>query len=300
MLGTRVEYGTLGSSGRGYVSNFDTPDTDKLRLLVESDEAKDYTLTIGYATPYGYKENYLSINGGPNQTIQFEENNSFTTVTAGKHRLKAGLNTIEITHFWGWFELDYIEFSQVVGLVPNAVSQGNILLNDDMADGVETVTLDGSGSSDPEGQIASYLWQLKDGTVIGTEAMFNYTFPLGTYIINLTVTDDDGNSDQTEFVVIIADLEHHKNHRLPIRNGEENLFMSGMNIAWTTGSNFAKDLTNFNESTWMTILDDIERAGGNAIRWWLHTNGSVSPLFGSDGKVSGLNSGEIGNIKKGA
>jgi hypothetical protein len=71
-----------------------------------------------------------------------------------------------------------------------------------------------------------------------------------------------------------------------------------MNIAWTTGSNFAKDLTNFNQSTWVTILDDIERAGGNSIRWWLHTNGSVSPLFGSNGRVSGLNSNEISNVRK--
>ena len=297
LLGTRVEFGTPGYSGRGYVSNFDTPDTDKLRILVHSDEAREYDLKIGYATPFGYKENYLSINGSPNRSIQFDEIEGFGHVNAGKIPLAAGVNVLEITHFWGWFELDYFEFSQVVGIAPEAISQGNILLHDDLYDDEETVTLDASGSSDIDGQIIAYRWLLKDGMILGNEAVIDYTFNLGTHEVILEVTDNDGNTDQENFVVIIADLEHNKNHRLVIRDGQDSLFMSGMNIAWTTNSNFAKDLTNYIEGAWITILDQIQNSGGNAIRWWMHTNGSVSPIFGADGKVSGLHSTTIDNIR---
>lgn len=298
LFGTRVEFGTSGYSGNGYVSNFDTPDSDRLRLLVHSSESGEYELIIGFATPYGYKENYLSINGGPRQTIPFEAISGFGEVKAGKVLLGKGINTIDIIHFWGWFELDYFKFSQVIGQAPNAVSQGNILVHDELNDGKETVTLDASGSMDSDGHITTYLWQLKDGTVIGDQPVLVHSFTVGTHEAILQVTDNDGNRAVDPFVIIVADLDHSENHRLPIRKGRDSLFMSGLNIAWTTNSNFAKDLTNYNESAWITILDDIERAGGNAIRWWLHTNGSASPVFGADGKVSGLHSQTIGNIRK--
>ncbi|MCB0685046.1 MAG: T9SS type A sorting domain-containing protein [Saprospiraceae bacterium] len=298
LLGTRVEFGTPGFSGTGYVSNFDTPDDDKLRILVDVPEAKEYVVSIGFASPYGYKENYLRINNGPLQTIIFEQSEQFGSINTGRQSLKTGLNTLEIIHFWGWFELDYLEISQITGQAPMAKSQGNILLNDDLNDGQESVTLDGTASVDPDGDDLSFLWQLEDGSIVGTEAMFNYSFAIGTHQVTLTVTDPAGNSDVDRFVVIVADLANQERNRLSIRGGTDSLFMSGMNIAWTTGSNFAKDLINYNESTWITILEDIKRAGGNAMRWWLHTNGSVSPLFGTDGKVSGLRESTISNIRK--
>jgi len=57
------------------------------------------------------------------------------------------------------------------------------------------VTLDGSASYDPDGQIVSYVWSI-DGVVIGTEIISDYTFTeLGEYAVNLKVTDNDGLSD---------------------------------------------------------------------------------------------------------
>ena len=52
--------------------------------------------------------------------------------------------------------------------------------------------LDGSGSSDPDGQIASYLWEFGDGQT-STEAVVNHTYASqGSYTVILTVTDDKG------------------------------------------------------------------------------------------------------------
>lgn len=60
---------------------------------------------------------------------------------------------------------------------------------------------DGSGSTDPDGQIVRYLWDLGNGTQLEGEVV-NYTFPSeGVYVVSLTVTDDDGLTDRDEITV---------------------------------------------------------------------------------------------------
>jgi PKD repeat protein len=54
------------------------------------------------------------------------------------------------------------------------------------------VTLSGTGSSDPDGTIASFAWNFGDGTT-GTGATPSHTYGAdGTYAVTLTVTDDKG------------------------------------------------------------------------------------------------------------
>ena len=69
--------------------------------------------------------------------------------------------------------------------------------------GSETVTLDGSGSSDPDGTIASYEWA-EGATVLGTAASISPDFPVGVHTITLTVTDDKGATatDQVTITII--------------------------------------------------------------------------------------------------
>ncbi len=75
-------------------------------------------------------------------------------------------------------------------------------------------------------------------------------------------------------------------------NGKR-VFLSGMNLAWIS---FANDLTSFNASEFTRALDEIAEYKGNALRWWLHVNGTKSPVF-TNGLVSGLNANEISNLK---
>ena len=80
---------------------------------------------------------------------------------------------------------------------------------------------------------------------------------------------------------------------LSLSTGQK-IFASGMNLAWI---DFDKDLVDFDEAEFARALDDVSRAGGNTLRWWLHINGNVSPIFQGD-SVIGLNPQEIPNLKK--
>lgn len=66
----------------------------------------------------------------------------------------------------------------------------------------ETILLDGSGSTDPDGTLVSYVWTLAGGQVIGTGGSAFYTSETeGNEIVTLTVTDDDDLSDSDSFVL---------------------------------------------------------------------------------------------------
>jgi len=88
-----------------------------------------------------------------------------------------------------------------------------------------------------------------------------------------------------------------KDNRLII-NGKP-LFISGMNIAW---NNFARDVGDqaVSINAFVNQFKQIKGAGGNAVRWWLHTDGQADPKFNPDnsGKVTGLGSRTISNIRQ--
>ena len=67
------------------------------------------------------------------------------------------------------------------------------------------ITVDGSGSSDPDGTVDSYAWDFGDGTTgQGATATHTYT-AAGPYTVKLTVTDDQGaTGEKTDQVTVTA------------------------------------------------------------------------------------------------
>ena len=81
-----------------------------------------------------------------------------------------------------------------------------------------------------------------------------------------------------------------------IRYNNQDLFLSGCNLAWL---NFARDIgpgeTGFSE--FGNIMLEMHDNGGNALRWWLHTNGVVSPAFDGNDLVTGPGAGAIEDLR---
>ncbi|MGV6852731.1 MAG: PKD domain-containing protein [bacterium] len=81
--------------------------------------------------------------------------------------------------------------------VANAGADQNIIDTD--SNGVEPVTLDGSGSTD-NGMIVSYVWSIPGlPNVSGVNPTVN--LPIGNHTITLTVTDDTGATGSDEVVI---------------------------------------------------------------------------------------------------
>jgi hypothetical protein len=106
-----VQSSVAGYSGTGYAGRFEN-DGDKVTVTFVLAQEGYYNIYIGYAGPYGDKENILSINGN-NIGMSFPATSAFTEAAYGRAWLKEGGNSIAIIKSWGWFLVDYIriEFS---------------------------------------------------------------------------------------------------------------------------------------------------------------------------------------------
>ena len=68
----------------------------------------------------------------------------------------------------------------------------------------ENLTLDGSGSMDPDDDNLTFEWFIKDNfDSISRDVISNVTLEVGTHILVLTVTDVDGAIGSSEVTVIV-------------------------------------------------------------------------------------------------
>jgi putative cell wall-binding protein len=70
-----------------------------------------------------------------------------------------------------------------------------------------TVSLDGSGSSDPDGSIVAYEWDLGDGATSAAAGLEHTYDEPGAYVVELVVTDDDGASGAASVNVVVYEPE---------------------------------------------------------------------------------------------
>ena len=156
--------------------------------------------------------------------------------------------------------------------------------------------LNASGSSS-DVAIQNYYW-VQDEDTIGNSMLLDVDIAEKVNRFQLIVEDVDGKTDTDNISIFLGHSTNNGMNRLPLRGGTEMKFVSGMNIAWR---NFANDLNEFtpqDRAYYEEVMDTVSSNGGNALRWWLHTNGANTPIINGDGFVEGINFETIQGMKQ--
>jgi hypothetical protein len=85
---------------------------------------------------------------------------------------------------------------------PTAEAGPNQTVTDTDRSGEELIALNGGGSSDPDGDIILYEWR-EGGTVLASQASPTLSLSVGTHVLLLEVTDNDGATDTDTVTVIV-------------------------------------------------------------------------------------------------
>ncbi len=74
----------------------------------------------------------------------------------------------------------------------------------------QIVTFDASSSYDPDGTITQYSWNFGDGVEVNeTDPVSTHTYAtVGTYTVDLTITDDDEQTDTASAAVVVYPIIH--------------------------------------------------------------------------------------------
>jgi PKD repeat protein len=171
-------------------------------------------MEIGSAEPYMDASKFVDVfigdGGGPptnnppvadaglDQTVLEDEIAYFNVYIPGIYDV-----TLTVTDDKGATDSDIcvITVNEKPNVPPVADAGLDQIVNED-----ETVFLDGSGSSDSDGLIMNYTWDLGDGNYgYGEFPTHVYDTP-GIYIVTLTVTDDDDATDSDTCTITVEDI----------------------------------------------------------------------------------------------
>ena len=98
------------------------------------------------------------------------------------------------------------------------------------------------------------------------------------------------------YILLFSSTAFSQMNRIKYNNQE--LFLSGSNLAWV---NFANDIgSGFTDTLrFADVMLQSHVHGGNALRWWLHTDGTSSPAFDNNSdSVIGPGTNTIEDLKK--
>lgn len=135
----------------------------------------------GFLVSYVWKEGVDTVATGARPTI---------TPTVGVHTY-----TLTVTDNQGATDTDTVtitvEEPVSTNQPPVADAGDDQTVTDDDNNGVESIDLDGTDSTDPESGALTYQWRL-NGVLIGVTGTLTRNFPVGVHVVELTVTDPGG------------------------------------------------------------------------------------------------------------
>ena len=117
--------------------------------------------------------------------------------SAGDH-----IVTLTVTDEAGANNSDEVLVTVNANQAPVANAGQDQTASDADGNGVESITLDGSESYDPDGTTLSYEW--KEGlSILGTAASYTGDFSVGVHSVTLTVTDEAGANNSDGVIVTV-------------------------------------------------------------------------------------------------
>jgi serine protease AprX len=143
----------------------------------------------GTIVSYVWSEGGSQIATGPGPTL---------LLGVGSHTI-----TLQVVDDDGASDTDTVLVTVNANEPPVANAGNDQTVSDADGNGSEQATLNGVGSSDPDGTLASYVWS-EGGSQIATGATPAVTLGVGTHTITLTVTDNGGVSDTDTVVVAVT------------------------------------------------------------------------------------------------
>lgn len=109
-----------------------------------------------------------------------------TDFTVGSHSI-----SLTVTDNDGLTDIDIVTVTVNSTQPPVSNAGEDQTANDTDGNGIETITLNGSASFDPDGTIVAYEWK-NSGSVIGSESIITSDFQVGIHTVILIVTDNNG------------------------------------------------------------------------------------------------------------
>ena len=170
------------------------------QTVIDSDENGSETVTLdgsgssdaeGPIASFAWTEGGASVGTGPNPAV---------TLAVGPHTI-----TLTVTDGDGATASDQVIVivnAPAVNQPPVATAGPDQTVTDSDGSGAEVVTLDGSGSADPDGPIASFAWA-EGATSLGSSASISPSLTVGAHTITLTVTDADGATASDQVIVTV-------------------------------------------------------------------------------------------------
>jgi predicted phosphodiesterase len=182
----------------------------------------------------------------------FDVNGNTMTMTA-KNTSGAVIDTITLTH-------------GAVNQPPVANAGPDQNVTDTDGNGSESVTLNGSGSSDPDGTIASYVWK-EGATQIATGATPAVTLAVGTHTITLTVTDNLGATGTDTVVVTVNSVNPKPGafNLLTPANGATNVSRTSTAFDWSdsTGATSYSIVVSLNSNLSSPVINQAGLTASN-------------------------------------
>ncbi|MGI9319299.1 MAG: PKD domain-containing protein, partial [bacterium] len=140
-----------------------------------------------------------------NYDWNFGDGNTGSGVTTSHQYTATGSYTLILTVTDDDGETDQTTTSITVAL-PNQVPLASFTANPIDGDAPLIINVDAAGSSDVDGTITNYVWDFGDGSAdTGIAASSQYS-TAGDYTVTLTVTDDDGATDQATLLITVTEL----------------------------------------------------------------------------------------------